>query len=69
MAKFEKVEYIDGGPNDRGEVIGYIEADTLEKAREILNVDHGFTVVRAISEESYYNAKQKAEERLNQFKI
>ncbi len=57
---FEKVEYSDGGPNDRGTLLGYIFADSKEEAVRILNVCHSFITVREISLEVYNKRKELA---------
>ena len=40
MKIFEIREFIDGGPNDRGFVIGYIESESREELRK--NRPNGF---------------------------
>ena len=57
---FEKIELTDGGPNDQGRCIGFIIAESLEEATAILNVDHGFIVLRKISREQYIAYREEA---------
>lgn len=66
---FEKREYVDGGPNDRGYVIGYIKADSFEEATKILNIDHSFIQLYEISEEEFNRRKQSVFNDLKQFDI
>ena len=42
MKIFEKRQYNDGGPNDKGVLIGYIKAKTKKEAIQILNINHSF---------------------------
>jgi len=69
MKIFEKVEYIDGGPNDRGTCIGYIKAETKEEAYKILNINHGFIRLYEISTEEFEIRKKIAERNLAKFDI
>lgn len=64
---FEKKEYSDGGPNDKGVLIGYIEANSREEAENILNVNHGFIQIHEISQEVYENRKRDAENTLQMY--
>lgn len=70
---FEKRQYTDGGPNDRGYVIGYIKADSKEEAMRIKNEEHpgslGFIQVHKISEETYEQRKKEAESLSKIFKF
>ena len=66
---FEKVEYSDGGPNDKGSVIGYIEADSLDEAKVILNVNHNFIQVREITQETYNERKKIAKMEYEMYSI
>lgn len=69
MKIFEKIQYIDGGPNDRGEVIGYIKAHSLQEAKKILNVNHGFIQVYEISKIEFEARKNKAWLKYKMYKI
>lgn len=66
MKIFEKIEYIDGGPNDRGKVIGYVRTT---KSREELRseIPHGFIDFIEISEELFLKLKKDAENNLYMF--
>lgn len=69
MKIFEKVEYSDGSPNDRGTVVGYISALSLKEAKKILNVNHGFLQVHEISMGLYYERKEIAKRNFLKFKL
>ena len=60
MNIFRIIELSDGGPNDRGRLGGYIEAKSEDHARKILNINHGFTIFRKISYDTYNKEKQNA---------
>lgn len=66
MKLFQKREYIDGGPNDRGIVIGYVRTT---KTREELRseMSHGFIDFIEISEELFLKLKKDAESKLKMF--
>lgn len=69
MKIFEKLELKDGGPNDKGKVIGYIEASTLEAAKKILNIDHGFIVLNEINLSTFLHRRSLAIEQLKMFDL
>ena len=69
MKVFEKVQWSDGGPNDKGDVMGYIRASSLAEAKEILNVNHGFLTCREITKEEYNKRRRKAEVALRMFNL
>jgi len=69
MKRFEIILYSDGGPNDRGECVGYVNAidrvDAKKKfavgkknANDIINT--GVYQAHEISEQSYLREKLKA---------
>jgi hypothetical protein len=60
MKIFEKREFTDGGPNDKGFVIGYIKAKSKEEARNILNIKHGFIQLFEISLIDFSKRKMEA---------
>lgn len=66
---FEKKELSDGGPNDKGTVIGHIMAESIEEANEILNVDHGFIILNEISMETYLERLTVASQELSRFRL
>jgi hypothetical protein len=69
MKIFEKRQFTDGGPNDRGFCIGYIHADTEEEAKRILNIKHGFIQLFEITNEEYEARKEEAAAMLRMFTI
>jgi len=66
MRIFEKVQLIDGGPNDRGKVIGYVS--TKHMTAEPKSND-GFIVFREISIREYNKRKNEALRALDLFII
>ena len=67
MAIYKKIEWVDGGPNDKGQIIGYIKANTETEAKAILNVDHGFITVHLITDEEYYERLDTAQAQVDLF--
>lgn len=66
MNIFEKREYMDGGPNDRGFVIGYIRTNkTREELRKAQG--HGFIDYIKLSEKQYSQKKKEAQDNLKMF--
>jgi len=77
MKKFEIRIYSDGGPNDRGECVGYIDAEDRvdakkrfavgkKNAKDIINT--GFYQAMEISTDEYNKRKSKAKNYLSMFK-
>ena len=66
---FEKKRFQDGGPNDKGEIIGYIKAKNLDEVKSILNVNHGFIQVFEISKVEFYKRKSQLKKELRMFNI
>jgi hypothetical protein len=69
MKIFEKREFFDGGPNDKGWTIGYIKAESKEQAKEILNIDHNFIQLFEISEKEFKKRKKEAWENYKMYKL
>lgn len=77
MKIFKILEYQDGGPNDRGQVIAYVEAVTEQKAREIVAkernnpeiVTTGFYEACEISIKEYLAQRTVAREELNKLRL
>ena len=69
MKIFEKIQWSDGGHNDKGEVIGYLRAPSLGIATKALNVDHNFIQCREISKREYLRRRKKAEIALSMFNL
>ena len=68
MKIFEITEYIDGGPNDRGYIVGYLKTDkTLSELRS--ERKHGFIDYNEISEELFNSRKEIAINELKKFDI
>ena len=57
---FEKRQYQDGGPNDRGDCIGFVRALNKEEARKISGITHNFIQFHEISEKSFLERKREA---------
>jgi len=57
---FEKREYTDGGPNDKGTTIGFIQAKNKEEANKILNINHGFIQLYEMDIETFLKRKKEA---------
>jgi hypothetical protein len=66
MKIFEIREYNDGGPQDRGDVIGYAKEESLEIARE-KHKKSNWIEVREITSKEYYSKKEQAEAELKMF--
>ena len=68
MKIFEKREYMDGGPNDRGFTVGFIKTN---KTREDLRKEqgHGFIDYIELTEEAFLKRKRQAEYNLKMFDI
>lgn len=60
MKIYEIREYIDGGPNDRGFLTGYVKARSKEHARKKVNMKSGFVQIHEISSERYRERKGAA---------
>jgi len=56
---FEKRQFTDGGPNDKGVVIGYIRAPSKQQAAKFLNLNHSFIELNKVTE-SYFKMKKEA---------
>jgi len=68
MKIFEKREYIDGGPNDNGFVIGYVKTNkNKEQLRK--EVGHGFINFIEISESEFLKKKREAFKKYKMFDI
>lgn len=66
MRIFEKVRLTDGGPNDRGKVIGYVSTKSMT-ANPI--PPNGFIIFREISVREYNKRKNEALRALDLFTI
>lgn len=64
---FEIKEYTDGGPNDKGAVVGYVTANNRKEASK--NLENVFQTVNEISRETYLFRKKQAEEQLKLFQL
>ena len=60
MKIFEKKEYIDGGPNDRGVILGYEKGESPEQLKKKYGINHGFIQFREISLEDFKERKKVA---------
>ena len=69
MKIFEKRQYIDGGPNDRGRVIGYELGESSQQLEEKFGINHGFTQFYEITREEYLRRKNELENELKIFTI
>lgn len=67
MKIFEKREFSDGGPMDRGTCIGFIRAKDKEIAKKILNINHGFIELREISQKEFVKRKKEALNNYNMY--
>ena len=65
MKLFEIREFIDGGPNDRGNVIGYVKASSIEELKE--KRTNYFIDYIEISEERFLKLKEEVENKLKMF--
>lgn len=57
MKIFKKIQYEDGGPNDRGVVIDYVfatDSDTNDTLRVKFGITHGGIYFMEIDTETYY---------------
>lgn len=64
---FEIKEYMDGGPNDKGVTIGFIKAETKEKAKIKAKITNGFKDAVLIDEELYNRRKLEAKQKYDMF--
>lgn len=64
---FVILKYSDGGPNDKGRVIGYIEATSGLEARKLAGITTGFEDCIEITREKYESEKKKAIEVMKMF--
>lgn len=66
MKIFEIIQYEDGGPNDRGKVIGYIK---INEEEELPKTSTGFKQYHQISIREYNKRKNEALRALDLFTI
>jgi hypothetical protein len=69
MKIFEIREYSDGGPNDKGVVIGYVKANNKTDAKKRAKITNRFKNVYEISRSYYEALKRMAKERYEIFNI
>jgi len=69
MKIFEKKEYIDGGPNDRGVILGYEKGESPEQLKKKYDINHGFIQFREISLEDFKARKKEAWANYAMYKI
>lgn len=66
---FEKIQWLDGGPNDKGIVIGYELGESEKQLRKKFKINHGFISFLEISKAEYELRKKEAQQNLKMFKI
>ena len=54
---FERTLFCDGGPNDKGEIIGYYKSESKMKLRYELGCNDGFNQFKEITIEEYNKRK------------
>ena len=69
MKLFEMVEWTDGGPLDRGIILGYEKGNSEKELKKRFKINHGFISFREISLEEYNKRKKLAEKNLKMFKF
>lgn len=60
MKIFEKIQYSDGGPNDKGKLIGHVKGESKEGLQE--EIGNGFIKFFEIETYNYNKRKEKAME-------
>jgi hypothetical protein len=66
---YEEIHYEDGGPNDKGSILGYHYAESAEELYRKFKINHGFIQFHEISFDSYFEKKEKALNHLKIFKL
>lgn len=65
---FKKVEWNDGGPNDKGILLGFEKGFSEKQLKEKYNINHGFISFIEISKETYNNLKKETYNNYKMFK-
>lgn len=60
MPIFQEIQYVDGGPHDKGALIGHHIAKSEKELRNRLNCHHGFTQFKQITKLQYLKAQRAA---------
>jgi|GEM_PF-2742582 len=66
---FERIEWLDGGPNDKGIVTGYFFGESEKQLKKKFKITDGYTSFREISMETYYERKKQAKNTLKLFNL
>lgn len=69
MKIFEELQWTDGGPLDKGTVIGYEHGESEEQLKNKFGINHGFISFREISIEEYNKRKNQLLKQLKLFKL
>lgn len=69
MKIFEKIQLVDGGPNDKGTVIGYERGESEQQLKHKFGINHGFISFREISIKEYTKRKNQLLKQLKLFKF
>jgi len=67
MKIFEVKEFTDGGPNDKGVLIGYEKGESSEQLKKKNGITHGFISFHEISQEEYNRRKEGARRHFESF--
>lgn len=63
MQIFEQRQFTDDGPNDRGEIIGYVYSTSPTTPQELVNKQgHSFVLYKEITSQEYLDIVTKASE-------
>jgi hypothetical protein len=68
MKIYEIIELTDGGPNDRGTIVGYIKSNKTKEELKKEN-NHGFLLYQEISKSEYLTKRKMVEEKLKMFDL
>lgn len=69
MKIFEEIEWTDGGPNDKGSVIGYHYGESESQLKNKYGITHNFISFREITTEEYNKRLQAKQRELDSLKI
>jgi len=68
MKIYEIIEYSDGGPNDKGTIVGYKKSNNSRNHLRA-KINHNFIDYREISEEEFSKRKKEVEKNLKMFNL
>jgi hypothetical protein len=67
MFRYQVREYTDGGPGDRGDVLGYVKGNSVEELRKRFGIKHCFIGFTKISEKYYRTERNIARQAMYMF--